>query len=306
VSSQSFTKDFRRFFLRGLAALGPTLLTIAILIWAYQLVNTYVGQPITHGLKRICRWVSAEPAPGFVDVENDPLLYGTPIDEWNANGDRLTIEYKFIHNKGLSKEADLGVVSSSDRRKRRHAEELRNRALWDLAFRKYKLNLLGFLIAIILVYFTGYFLASFIGRTSWRAAEGLLYRIPLIRAIYPHVKQVTDFLLSERQVEFSGVVAVQYPRRGLWSLGLSTGAPIDFVQERSGDELVTVFIPSSPTPVTGYVIQVPRRDTIELAMSVDEALRFTISGGVIKPGVLIGGTRQGRQRVHEPRAADRT
>lgn len=295
MAVQNFTNDFRRFFLRGLAALGPTLLTIAILVWAYQLVNTYVGQPITQGLETICGWVSARPAPGFVDIDNDPLLYGTPIDEWNANGDRLTIEYKFIHNKGLQNHPSDATLSGADSRKRRHAEELRNRALWDLAFRKYKLNLLGFLIAIILVYFMGYFLASFIGRTSWRAAEGLLYRIPLIRAIYPHVKQVTDFLLSERQVEFSGVVAVQYPRKGIWSLGLSTGAPIDSVQEGSADELVTVFIPSSPTPVTGYVVQVPRTDTIELSISVDEALRFTISGGVIKPGALIPGAPPDRR-----------
>lgn len=295
MTVQNFTTDFRRFFLRGLAALGPTLLTIAILVWAYQFVNTYVGQPITQGLETICGWVSAQPAPGFVDIDNDPLLYGTPIDEWNNNGDRLTIEYKFIHNKGLQNQPSDANLSGADARKRRHAEELRNRALWDLAFRKYKLNLLGFLIAIILVYFMGYFLASFIGRTSWRAAEGLLYRIPLIRAIYPHVKQVTDFLLSERQVEFSGVVAVQYPRKGIWSLGLSTGAPIDSVQEGSADELVTVFIPSSPTPVTGYVVQVPRTDTIELSISVDEALRFTISGGVIKPGALIPGAPPDRR-----------
>lgn len=295
MTVQNFTTDFRRFFLRGLAALGPTLLTIAILVWAYQLVNNYVGQPITQGLKTICGWVSAKPAPGFVDIDNDPLVYGTPIDEWNENGDRLTTEYKFIHNKGLQNRPSDASLSGADSRKRRHAEELRNRALWDLAFRKYKLNLLGFLIAIILVYFMGYFLASFIGRTSWRAAEGLLYRIPLIRAIYPHVKQVTDFLLSERQVEFSGVVAVQYPRKGIWSLGLSTGAPIGRVQEESADELVTVFIPSSPTPVTGYVVQVPRADTIKLSISVDEALRFTISGGVIKPGALIPGAPPDRR-----------
>jgi len=283
--------DFRRFFLRGLAALGPTLLTIAILIWAYRLVNDYVGQPITRGLMRACSWVSARPAPGFVDIEHDPLIYGSPINEWDENGDRLTTEHKFIHNKGLDTAVADGASAGPDAKRRRHAEELRNQALWEIAFRKYKLNVLGFLIAIILVYFTGFFLASFIGRASWRATEGLLCRIPLIRAIYPHVKQVTDFLLSERRVEFSGVVAVEYPRKGVWSLGLSTGGPLRTVQEHNDDELITVFIPSSPTPVTGYVIQVPRRDTIELALSIDEALRFTISGGVIKPGVLFPETR---------------
>ena len=108
-------------------------------------------------------------------------------------------------------------------------------------------------------------------------------RIPLIRAIYSSVKQVTDFILKERSVEFSGVVAVEYPRKGVWSLGLTTGGPMKHVQQRVDTELVTVFIPSSPTPVTGYVIQVPRKDVFELNMTIDEGLKFTVSGGVIKP-----------------------
>jgi len=271
--------DFRRFFLRGLGALVPTLLTIAILVWAYSLVNDYVGVHITRGLMLFCSWGgTAPPAPGLVNEETDPLIYGTPIFEWNEYGERLTIEYKVIHHKALI---------HPNPKARDRAERAKTEALWRIAFKKYKLHLLGFLIAIILVYFVGFFLASFIGRTIWRAGERLLNRIPLIRAIYPHIKQVTDFLLSERRIEFSGVVAVQYPRKGIWSIGLSTGGPLKRVQEASPDELVTIFIPSSPTPVTGYVIQAPRRDVIELNLSIDEAFRFTISGGVLKPGAAL-------------------
>lgn len=267
--------DFKRFFFRGLAALIPTLLTIAILVWAYKVVNDYVGQPITGGLATLCQWLSPEPAPGLVDEDVDPLKYGTPINEWDAFGQRLTIEYKAIHYK---------ISALQDERLIAQAVHNRNQALWQLAFSKYKLHLLGFLIAIILVYFMGFFLASFMGRATWRASERLIQRIPVIRAIYSNVKQVTDFLLKDRSVEFSGVVAVQYPRKGLWSIGLSTGGPMEQVQNEAGEELVTVFIPSSPTPITGYVIQVPRREVIELNMSIDEGLRFTISAGVIKPG----------------------
>lgn len=281
MPNKEFSSDFRRFFLRGLGALVPTLLTFAILIWAYRFVNDNVGAPITQGLLKLCSWVSDRPTPGAVNLDRDPLIYGTPIDEWNEYGERLTIEYQAIWHKALS---------HPDPKARDHAEKLRDRAIWEIAFRKYRLHVLGFLIAIILVYFTGFFLASFIGRASWRAAESLLYRIPLIRAVYPHIKQVTDFFLSESQVEFSGVVAVQYPRKGLWSLGLSTGKPIRTLQNESSDELITVFIPSSPTPITGYVITVPKADTIELNYSIDEALRFTISGGVIKPDVMLPGT----------------
>ncbi len=273
--------DFRRFFVRGLAALVPSLLTIAVLVWAYKLVNENVGATITNGLVSLCLWISEEPAPGLVDESEDPLKFGTPIDQWDlVTGRRLTIEHKVIHHPALaSKNSDIAGK----------ALKARNHALWQIAAKKYRLHLLGFLIAIILVYFMGFFLASFIGRTSWRAAEGLLKKLPLIRAIYPNIKQVTDFLLSERASGFSGVVAVQYPRKGIWSVGLSTGGPMKALQDATEDELVTLFIPSSPTPITGYVIQVPRKDVFELDMSIDEGLRFTVSGGVIKPGDKIPG-----------------
>ncbi|RME39808.1 MAG: DUF502 domain-containing protein [Planctomycetota bacterium] len=283
---RSFMDDFRRFFLRGLGALVPTLLTFALLVWAYKLVNENVGVYITKGLLHLCMVLRDEPAPWLLpreDLEKDALLYGQPINEWNDRGEQLTVEYKIIKNYKLLTESG---TAADDPELLRSARKARNRAVWQIAFAKYRLHLLGFLIAIILVYFTGFFLASFIGRTSWRATEGVLTRIPLIRAVYPNIKKVTDFLLSERRVGFSGVVAVQYPRRGCWSLGLTTGGPMRQLQREVPDELVTVFIPSSPTPKTEYVIQVPRSDVIELNMTIDEGLRFTISGGVIKPEAL--------------------
>ena len=283
VAQEHFLVDFRRFFLRGLGALVPTLFTFAIIVWAYRLVNENVGFYITRGLLGLCSWVREQPAPGFVNPEVDALRYGTKLAEWDDAGRRLTVEYKIINNWSTLERLEAGSVRAVDQRALKEAREAKNDALWQLAFAKYKLHVLGFLIAIILVYFMGFFLASFLGRTCWRMAERLLYRIPLIRAIYPNVKQVTDFLLTERSVEFSGVVAVQYPRKGIWSVGLSTGEPMKQVQKRVASDLVTVFIPSSPTPVTGYVIQVPREDVIELNMTIDEGLRFTISAGVIKP-----------------------
>lgn len=287
VAERTFMDDFRRFFLRGLGALVPSLLTIAILVWAYKLVNENVGSIITAGLMRVCMLVSDEPASWLIvpeHLDEDSLAHGKPIDEWNERGERLTREYKIIQNYKLLQDINL---PSSDPAIYKAAESAKNRALWQITFSKYKLHLLGFLIAIILVYFTGFFLASFIGRTSWRLAEGVLNRIPLIRAVYPNIKTVTDFLLSDRTVDFSGVVAVEYPRKGCWSVGLSTGKPMRQLQKIVDDELVTIFIPSSPTPITGYVIQVPRSDVVELNMTIDEGLRFTISGGVIKPEALL-------------------
>jgi uncharacterized membrane protein len=297
VAQQHFLADFRSFFLRGLGALVPTLLTFAIIVWAYRLINDNVGHYITQGLLEVCSLVREEPAPGFVDPKADALRYGTKMDEWDEEGHRLTVEHKIIQNYSTLTDLaarNAGAVSS---RVLSEARKARNDALWRIAFAKYKLHLLGFLIAIILVYFMGFFLASFLGRTSWRAAERLLHRIPLIRAIYPNIKQVTDFLLTERSVGFSGVVAVEYPRKGIWAVGLSTGGPMTQLQQRVSGELVSIFIPSSPTPVTGYVIQVPKEDVIELNLTIDEGLRFTISAGVIKPEAALPGPASGKEKV---------
>jgi uncharacterized membrane protein len=220
--------------------------------------------------------------PTFVTPE-EALEYGQPINEWDSFGRRLTVEYKIATLPVLDETTEAYRLASE--RDRQRADQARNRALWTVAFARYKLHLIGFLIAVILVYFVGLFLASLIGRTTWRIVERLLYRIPIVRAIYPNIKQVTDFLFTDRQLQFSGVVAVQYPRKGIWSLGLVTGPPLQSLEDRAGQgrELMNVFIPSSPTPVTGYVITVYRDETIELGLSMDEVLRYTISGGVIKP-----------------------
>lgn len=141
----------------------------------------------------------------------------------------------------------------------------------------------GFFIAVVVVVFIGAFLASVMGRTIWRVFENALGNIPLFRSVYPHIKQVTDFLLTKKGLTFSKVVALEYPRKGTWSIALVTGQGIKRVNAEVKDELLTVFVPTSPTPFTGYVILVPKSETIELDYTIEEALRFVISGGVVTP-----------------------
>jgi uncharacterized membrane protein len=141
----------------------------------------------------------------------------------------------------------------------------------------------GFFVAILGVVFIGAFLASVMGKTIWHFFERALARIPLFRSIYPHIKQVTDFLLTKKELAFSQVVAVEYPRKGAWSIGLVTGQGIKCVAAAAKKELLTVFVPTSPTPFTGYVIMTPKDETIELNYTIEEALRFVVSGGVITP-----------------------
>ncbi len=276
-----FANDFKRLFMKGLAALLPTVVTIALLVWAFSWINNHIASPITD-------WIITflpdpeEDVPTFFkntfkfDADKDAMKYGQKIEEFDEiTGQQLTREYKQIHHPACDNPDESIAVPARKRR----AE-----AMWHIAFAKWRLNVVGFLIAVVIVYIVGYFLSGLLGRTVLRIVESMVLRIPLIRSVYPNIKQVTDFLFGDRQLEFGGVVAVEYPRRGIWSLGLLTGQGMTTIQRKlPAGETVTVFIPSSPTPVTGYTITVPRSDVIELALSIDEALRFTISGGLIKP-----------------------
>ena len=144
----------------------------------------------------------------------------------------------------------------------------------------------GFIVALIVICIIGAILASVVGKTIWKSVDKTLRQVPIIKRVYPYVKQITDFVFSgDKITTFKKVVAIEYPRKGIWSVGLVTGSGIKKVVEGSGkkEDFLTVFIPSSPTPFTGYVIMIPESESIELDVSIEEILRFTVSGGVITP-----------------------
>lgn len=145
------------------------------------------------------------------------------------------------------------------------------------------LHLLGIVLALVAIYVLGRFVASWLGRRIWRHLDVTLCRLPFIRHIYPQVKQVTDYLFSDRGVHFSRVVALEYPRKGMWSLGLVTAPGLRDLEVDLDQEMLTVFIPSSPTPMTGYTVTVLKHEVIDMPLTIDEALRYTMSGGVIHP-----------------------
>jgi uncharacterized membrane protein len=147
-------------------------------------------------------------------------------------------------------------------------------------------SIAGFVMALVAVCVLGALLASYVGRSLWRTVEKFIMNTPFLRKVFPYVKQVTDFLLtSEDQKKlFSRVVAVEYPRKGIWSVGFVTGSGLQEVVNTVRREFLTVIIPTSPTPFTGFVITVPKKQTIDLDMTIEEAFRFIVSGGVITPG----------------------
>lgn len=153
----------------------------------------------------------------------------------------------------------------------------------DKHFPNYVGLAVAFLIGIFGLYVIGFLLATFVGRRLFRLAERFLVKFPIVKQIYPYAKQISEFLFASKKSKFSRVVAVEYPRKSVYSLGFVTGNGVGQITDASGHEMVNVFIPSSPTPITGYVVFVPADEVVPLDLTVDEALRLTISGGVLVP-----------------------
>ena len=143
----------------------------------------------------------------------------------------------------------------------------------------------GFVIALIIVLAVGVVVANVVGRSLLRAAERVIMKVPVLNQIFPHIKQVTDFVLSQEKAQklFSRVVLVEFPRKGSWVIGMVTGSGIAKLTDKQEKKFLTIFVASTPSPLTGFAIIVPEDETIDPGMTVEEALRFIISGGVISP-----------------------
>jgi uncharacterized membrane protein len=210
---------FRGYFVRGLAVLLPTVLTIWIFIWGYHFINDTISVFIKRGIVLLI-----ELAGGSEEVLKSYWVDGA-------------------------------------------------------------LALAGFVIALGLVFVVGAILASVLGKTLWRQVEKYIMKTPLLRQVYPYIKQVTDFFLTHEESKkvFSRVVAVEYPRKGLWSVGLVTGTGLKKIAEKEEKEFLTVFIATTPSPFTGFVIIVPKDEVIDLDMPIEDAFRFIVSAGLISP-----------------------
>lgn len=145
---------------------------------------------------------------------------------------------------------------------------------------------LGLLVAVIIVIVTGLLVTNLLGRKLVELWETLLSRIPLVRAIYNAAKQITSTMLTQSENAFKNVLLVEFPRPGVWSIGFQTSSGFDSAEQITGEEMVTIYIPTTPNPTSGYLIIVPRKDTTKLNISVDQALKMVISLGVVLPDTI--------------------
>jgi len=155
---------------------------------------------------------------------------------------------------------------------------LSSRSLFGLQIPGFQL-----LLVLLIVFLTGLASANFIGRTLFERWEDLLGRIPLVRSIYNSVKQVSDTVLAPNGQAFREAVLVQYPRQGAWTLAFLTGVPTGEIADRLQGDYVSVYVPTTPNPTSGFFLMLPRSDVQVLEMTVDAALKYIISMGVVAP-----------------------
>jgi uncharacterized membrane protein len=163
----------------------------------------------------------------------------------------------------------------------------------------YLMGWLGVVLSIIILCALAYLVGTFLGAQIGRLLERWIMHVPLMRRVYPGAKQVSEFFFSDRKVEFRRVVAVEFPRRGMWMLGFVTGRAFKALSQKVGGEMVSVFIPSTPAPITGYVVAVPREDIVDLPITVDEAIQYLISAGVIMPPAELSESLEVVRKIHQ-------
>ncbi len=142
---------------------------------------------------------------------------------------------------------------------------------------------LGIVVMVSGLLLTGVFAANFVGQWWLRQWDRILHNIPIVKSIYSSVKQVSDTLFSSSGNAFREAVLVQYPRQGSWTIAFVTGKPGGEVAAHLSDDFVSVYVPTTPNPTSGFFLMMPRSDVRALKMSVDEALKYVISMGVVAP-----------------------
>ncbi|MGI9490983.1 MAG: DUF502 domain-containing protein [Geminicoccaceae bacterium] len=142
---------------------------------------------------------------------------------------------------------------------------------------------IGLIIMLAFLTFVGFITAGFAGRTLVRTGERLLSRMPVVRSVYGTLKQIFETVFNQSSRSFREVVLIEYPRRGIGAIGFVTGPTRGEVQERTDEDLVNIFLPTTPNPTSGFLLFVPRKDLIHLDMTVEEGIKLVISGGIVTP-----------------------
>ncbi len=272
-------RPFLRAVLRGLGVVLPPVLTIVSFVWVGSTVQHYVLDPVTDLAGNVL-------AQSLADVRqqlhDDAKLLDKVAGIYEIDGEkfRQIDPHQYVPDevyKAVLKKNRAGRPMPDS------GEELYRLYVEIHFLQPYVVMPLSILLFIVAMYLLGRFMAAGIGRVFWNLLERGIHRLPLVRNVYSSVKQVTDFMFSESDIEYTRVVALEYPRKGIWSIGFVTSDGMLDIRAAANEAVVSVIIPSSPMPVTGYTVTVKKSETIDLNITVDQAFQYIISCGVVVP-----------------------
>lgn len=285
IPAQANKATVRRAILRGLGVVMPPLLTLVLFIWAWNAIENYVLYPLETGIRYLVVWnISDMPdrvpeGATLVDANNPGAGFSFNgqayvLDETKTRFlPQYVVQYVNANLHRLDPYQPLPETASAYWH--RYAElRYLPRSLVVPVF------LLLFLVAL---YFLGRIFAHGLGRWLLNAFDAFINRLPLISNVYGSVKQVTDFVFSDREIEFNRVVAIEYPRKGIWSIGFVTGQSMLDISAAANEPVLSVLMPTSPMPMTGFTVTVRKSEAVDLNLTIDQAIQFVVSCGVVVP-----------------------
>ncbi len=269
---------FRQAVLRGLAVLLPPLLTIVIFLWIWNTVTNYLLAPMESGAERLLvnhyqkKILASDQVPKGQEVLGGrTLLDGIAYQQTDDGRFVLAEDFDYLQD-------ELGFEPPT-----KSANEFYRVFVKRKFLQGYIVIPFFLCVFLLMLYLLGKFLAAGVGRFFWMQFERVINRLPLIRNVYSSVKQVTDFMFSEREIEYTRVVAVEYPRKGVWTVAMVTGDSLLDIRAAANEPVLSVLIPTSPMPFTGFTVTVKKSETIDLNITIDQAFQFIVSCGVVVP-----------------------
>jgi uncharacterized membrane protein len=308
-----------QFFLKGLAISLPAIVTLVILVWIGQMLYGYVVSPITTGVRFVIAEMidKSRPSSEFVSANGLPPLeycgqnYRVPEEAALAyraqaeaarnnpppassrtSGDNAAIER--LATVAYIRFGEWAVpypdfVEVAERMRPLDWPATVTGLYMELVTIRYfksvgSLSALATALTIIGLYFLGRIVTARMGQWVVNRFETLvLARVPIISSVYSSVKQVTDFFFSERPMAYNRVVAVEFPRRGVWTIGFAMGDSLMDLTLAASEPMISIMIPAAPMPMTGWVVSVPKSAVIDLNVTLDQAFQYFLSCGVLVP-----------------------
>lgn len=265
---------FRTAVLHGLTILLPPLVTVVIFLWAGSTIDNYLLQPVSNTTRSLLVWA-------IKDIRSPQQMEGMGSPVATVEGR----QYRQIEDRNYIPLEVWNTVQAHPT-----PDPLPQTAL-GYYHRYVKVRYLRpwfviptfLLIFILFLYILGKFITVGIGSFLYSYFERFVFRLPLVRNVYGAVKQVSDFFFGQRAIEFKRVVAIEYPRKGIWSLGFITGEGFLDVQATANEPVLSVLVPTSPAPITGFTVLARRSEVVDLNLSIEEAFEYLISCGVVIP-----------------------